>query len=300
MHDFNAFSWPDHLENQRIPDHAFGQAYASLNAVARSWIKKNIAQLYALYPPRSARHSLCSTLWTIGLQTSIRHQPREWVILLLPETQASPARSLAALLPAMTSGVRNILVIQRQQTDWSGPLLSALELCGVELVCSLGPRKIKKLLQSVIQENSHGVILAMDGYASHYLYSETDFDLSSTCLWREPHAQELRIWSDRPDQWDWDVLQWNHPGVRFDVWGPFQKNIPDAFRAMPGSWESFCRPGPYALAVPNHLAGESGMLQACLVLTPGQEGCWYWPDLAPEIFFRRAVTLATSPGAVSG
>ncbi|GAB6060881.1 hypothetical protein JCM31598_39980 [Desulfonatronum parangueonense] len=211
---------------------------------------------------------------------------------MLPESNVSPARTLAALLPAMTAGIPRILVVLRQQADWDALLLTSLELCGAEVVCRMDDPTIRATLLRMIELHPNGTILAMDDGDKPLLDAEPA--LSEILVWRLQAALPIRIWHETPDEWEWDVLLRNHPATPMEVWGPLQDRAPSQIQTNPGTWEQFCRSTPLALGVGSHLLADPTLPSTGLIFTPGQEGCWFWPSLPPDVFFLHGMVLADS------
>ena len=284
------FSRSDLLDAWRIPDQDFARAYAFVSDVHRSWIKKNIAQLYALYPPAGIDHAVTRTSRSSGFSSITLSRPRPWACLLLPETPSGPAQVLAALVPVMTSGIEHVLVLLRQSSGWPALLLTGLELCGAETVCAVpAGQNPAILLQALTAQASAGLVLALDGAASADL--STSPDLAQSAFWRPPSVNRIRIWCDASDQWVWSTLIWNHPQTLLEAWGPARNDAPDHVHQIPDSWEDFCKPGALALGVGSHLLHAPELPKSGLILTPGQEGCWFWPDLHPEICIHAGMIL---------
>lgn len=290
MNDTGSFSWPDFHDKHRISEDALAQAYAALSDIERSWIKKNIAQLFALFPPNAKEQANSAIRWTTGLQTVIRTRPKDWVILLLSGSLSGPARAISAVLPAMTSGVRNILAVFQGQTNPPAPLLAGLEMCGVESVCSLNPRKTKELFNSLAHFPAKGVVLDLEGSLPALRLSDSS---GAMAIWRPAPLHSIGIWSETAHQWDLRTLAWSHPDLAFDVWGKTPKKLPVGFKTISGDWKAFCNHAYRARGIPALLLRNAPASCCDLILTPGQEGCWHWPDLHPEIFLFRQMILET-------
>jgi hypothetical protein len=292
-----SFSWPDLVESRRIPDQAFARAYVAMSDVDRSWIKKNIAQLYALYPPNQTRAARTSTHWHCGFASHLARRPRQWALVLLSGSNPGPARTLAALLPAVTSGIPHILVALSPRHRRDTSLLTSLELCGAELVCCLGRQQFQDLLHQLAPSWGQGAVLSLGNTppspSSWKIIA--DSVLHGLAYWQAPLASRIALWCENPGQWLWDVLQWNHPGAHLEAWGPWRTEAPEYISRMAGDWDAFCDPQLFARGVPRAMAHDPRLPEAGLLLTPGQEGCWVWPELSPDLFLHRGMTVANSP-----
>lgn len=299
MNESGSLARPALSEDRRVPDDVLAAAYASVSDIERSWIKKNIAQLYALHTPVGMGHTSTQTCWSGGLVTTSSRLPRPWACLLCPEQPQSgnasclsgflaspgPAGVAAALVPVMTAGIADILAILPPSALLSAHLLTTLELCGLESIYAVPEETMPKELSALVAREPAGLILDLRGLASHDPVTTEVFQ--QTMIWRPRLSGRLRIWCTASDQWDWSTLEWNHPAARIEVWGPCRETAPDHFLQVDGNWEVFRRlpdavlgvgldmlHAPDPLALPD-LPGDT------LVFTPGQEGCWYWPDLDP-------------------
>ncbi|PTN38048.1 hypothetical protein [Desulfonatronum sp. SC1] len=306
-------AWPVLSDELRVPDDVLANAYASINDVERSWIKKNIAQLYALHPPAGTDRASTRTRWNGGFATTSTRLARPWACLVYPEFPKSrsasgclskslagsgPAGVAAALVPVMTAGITDILTILHPSALRSAHLLTTLELCGLENVYAVTGEAMPKELNALVAREPAGLILDMGGLASHDPLSTEAFHRAM--VWRPRLSGRLRIWCAAPDQWDWSTLEWNHPRARIEAWGPCRDAAPDHFLQVDGNWDAFRRlPGALGvdadmLHAPD-LSGVWGLPGDGLILTPGQEGCWYWPDLDPSfVCFQNGMALADS------
>jgi|GEM_PF-3161149 len=292
MSDPGPFAWPVYLDKHKIPDKVFAQAYAALSEIERSWIKKNIAQLYALAPANTKEQTSTDTQWTCGLHSTTRTRPRDWGILLLDASCSGPAWTVAAILPALTSGVRHILAVFLNQIVPSSHLLAAVELCGVDTVCCLRRKKIITLLEDLTGFSTQGVVLNPDNSFPGPLLPNSWQE--TMVVWQPAPPRRMGIWSEATHQWDWPTLVWNHPNLNLEIWGTGPKKLPPGCTRMSGNWSVFCSQSYRVLGVPDLRLPEIREQRCELILTPGQEGCWYWPDLTPQWFQTRQSTLETN------
>ncbi len=291
MSDSEPFSWPVHLKRYRITEQSLAEAYAALSDTERSWIKKNIAQLYALAPANAKSRVSTATRWVCGFQSTACIRPRDWAILLLDQSLTGPVWAVSAIVPAMTSGVPNILAVCQNTSSPSPHLLAGLELCGVDTICRLGRRNVSSLLENLAASATSGVILNPDNsLAQRHLPNSWP---GSVAVWKPASPRRMGIWSETTDQWDWTTLAWNHPGLPLEVWGASPGKLPPGCTKKPGDWTLFCDQAYLAMGIPEQRLPETRKLRRQLILTPGQEGCWHWPDLTPEWFQTREMILET-------
>ncbi len=291
MHDAECFAWPDYLDKHKVSEEAFAEAYSVISDPERFWIKKNIAQLYALGSPDAREQTHTTSRWTVGFQSFVHIRPRDWAILTLAGKSASPSRLVAALLPTMTSGVNNILAIMVDEDNPRPLQMVALELCGLDMVCSLNRRQTQNLLAFLAQSGTKGVVLDPDHLLSQACLPENWRE--AMALWRPALPRRMGIWTEGPSQWDWQALAWNHPGLTIDVWGKPPKKLPQGFAWIREDQKAFFNTGYQVLGIPVRFLAKVPPPRCDLMLTPGQEGCWLWPDLHRELFLIRATCLAT-------
>ena len=318
MAEPGSLAWPVLSDELRVQDDVLAAAYASVGDVERSWIKKNIAQLYALHPPAGADRTSTRNRWNSGLATTSTRLARPWACLVCPEpvseaesasesapmplVGAGPAGIAATLVPVMTAGIFDILAILPPSSLQSAHLLTTLELCGLENVYAVPREAIPRELHALVARDPAGLILDLGGLVSRDPLTAEAFHRAM--VWRPRLSGRLRIWCTAPDQWDWSTLEWNHPRARIEAWGPCRDAAPDRILRAEGNWDAFHRLPGAVLGVGEdmlHAQDLSGLPNLSslsddgLILTPGQEGCWYWPDLDPGfVCFQHGMVLADS------
>ena len=82
---------------------------------------------------------------------------------------------------------------------------------------------------------------------------------------------------------DLDVLAFIHPDITFQVFGA-DVTLPDNNFSYGGSQFDDCLAAMADVAYLPSERMESAMSKARLLLGPGHEGCWFWPDLHPDLF----------------
>ncbi|WP_152555077.1 hypothetical protein [Desulfonatronum thiodismutans] len=302
MPELGTLAWPVLSDDLRVQDDVLAASYSSVGDVERSWIKKNIAQLYALHPPGGTDRSSTRTRWSSGLTTTSTRLARPWACLVCPESiseaGAGPAGIAAALIPVMTSGISDFLAILPPSSLQSAHLLTTLELCGLENVFAVQREAMLKELVALVARDPRGLILDLGNLAS--CSPLTEQALHRTMVWRPRLSGQLRIWCSAPGQWDWSTLEWNHSHSRIEAWGPCRETAPGQILRDDGDWDAFRRlPGPLGVGADMLHAPDlfemEGLPGDGLILTPGQEGCWYWPDLDPGfVCFQNGMALVDS------
>ncbi len=293
---------PAWLEADLIPDQDFGQAYESMDDRQRGWIKACLARLYDRHPPAVGWKVLETGHPRAGYFTLSHSTPLDFAIFLLPLDFSSPARLLAALLPALTAGVGEVLVAFLLQdapakgaSSASSPLpspvpspvpalLTALELAGQERACVLTPKSLDRLLAHLNRLGRPGLLYSFPGLDAGVLPQPGPLG-AGLGVAQAPVAAEAGVWLDDPDDFDLAALRFAHPDLRFAVFGPCPRLPDKGFSRRKGDMERFSASAFDAVYLSEERMGQY-LGGAPLVLGPGQEPCWAWPGLSAECFFR--------------
>jgi hypothetical protein len=289
-------AFPSRLLECLVDDEAFALAYDATPPEQRARLKTLIAGLHALYGRR--------TLLAAGSESVLRHggvvrdrsRPRSWTLLILGAGFLSPVRLLAALVPPVAVGVPDVAVAVLDGPGNPPPvLLTALELAGQEQVYRLAPGQAGELVRTLGRSGRPGAVLALDeGAAAAVPWAGLPAHPFSLA-WRPAWDGRIGIWAGDGEPCDLDVLAWGHPDAALEVWGADAR--PDGGHATvrQGEFADFLAAG-YAVAAAPPPRHEACLGAIPLVLGPGQEGTFLWPDLLPEAFLVRHVAL--SGGAV--
>jgi hypothetical protein len=201
----------------------------------------------------------------------------------------SPAQVLATVLPPLLAGVEHILVARlgpsRGRTPWPDPVLAGLELAGLETVVDLTNRGAAKLFREMSVSDRSGVMLFPDA-ADAQLPAEARLQLaaaSNVRLWRPRPVRELGVFCSPGEQWNLDLLRWAHPDVACCLWNT-DADLPEEWRRREGSIAQFLAQGYDYMFLPR--AEVAPDMPGELLLEPGFEGFWFWPDLRPRLFMR--------------
>ena len=124
------FEFPLWLQDYQIADDIFGEAYEATLPPQRAWLKKTIAQVYGINSPEAPSRTWNVNTWRGGFETEVSTAPLEWTVLLLDEKSVSAVRILAALVPALAAGVKNILAVFCGEGVISRSVLAGFELAG--------------------------------------------------------------------------------------------------------------------------------------------------------------------------
>lgn len=267
-----AFAFPGTIEPRLVADGAFGEAYDALAAGERSVLKTAIARMAAVQGTADAGEKRSSSAMRQGFRLYEDERPAPWVLVMWDGAYVSPSRVLAALIPAMLAGVSEIMACR--VTDGPGlgagafpaPVLAALELGGQELVAACGTEEALALIAHCCGEDSRGrlVFLGADrvferaarlaaahGTPCRHMAGPVRIGIATSSFTRPVSTDHLRL---------------AHPDA---VFVPFEGGVAEGgFSAV------FCAEE----AVPDYLGS------APLVLSPGNEAYWHWPDVCRDFF----------------
>ncbi|NDV23439.1 histidinol dehydrogenase [Desulfovibrio sp. JC022] len=264
------FEFPLWLQDYQIEDEVFGEAYEATLPPQRAWLKKTIAQVYGINSPDAPSRTWNVNTWRGGFETEVSSVPLEWTVLLLDAESVSPVRILAALVPALAAGVKNVLAVFCGEGDLSQSVLAGFELAGLEDVVKLPQDKVEELLAPLMAGGEEGAVLDLRG--------TPDFVLHGPCLryWRAPEISSISVCKEE-DSPDMDVLAFVHPDVEF----------------VEVDEDSFDDVEADAAVVPAEIVGDA-LMNFNVVLAHGQEGCWLWNGFNSSFFKRESVALAVA------
>ena len=269
--------WPPVLEQGRVADRAFATAYAALPDRNRAWIKTGLAALYAALggpmPLAVGQERVCGH----DLSLATRETPLDFVLVACGPGFASPARLMAAVLPALCARVPEVAAV-RVGGAWPKPLLTTLELCGIESAFRLGARAFAGLGKE-LAGLGRGAIVVLDGLAAPATGP------TGPQVFHARVAGRVGIFPEADTPFDWDALAFAQPDLTLCVHGG---SAPDQapFVAAAGTLADAAGLGYDAVYVGDAKA-EAALAVARLSLGPGRETLWLWPQLGPEVFRRR-------------
>ncbi len=274
--------FPDWLDEILVPDESFAAAYDSIDDVRRAELKLAVARLAACFGELPAGSETMTRSMRQGFQLHENRRCADFAVIVWDENIAGPTRLLAALMPAILAGVPRILACRArnnsQKRAFPAALLTALELAGQELTADCAPEQIHDLVRHLGNACRRGLTGRM------VVLGHADFaaDMSRLALDASipvrPLAHPVRIgidgaglpreYADAPH----GMLAFAQPDAEIAPAG-------EAGRARPHA--VLCAPD----AVPAWLS------RCPLVLTPGHESCWLWPDLSPDFFLDHSFAL---------
>jgi hypothetical protein len=282
---FDESPFPDWLGTFLVPDEEFGEAYESTTPERRAWLKTCIARLHVLHGAAGMTWGRAEKQWRQGFVSVAEIRPVDWTIVFLAGEYASGPRSVAALMPALLAGVANVLVVRiaDEGAPWAAPVLAGFELAGQEAVVNLAADRVPVLLSEMANKGSgRFLVLGKIDEALKAAVARFALDCSPhVACWFEPVSGSLAIaGAEDACDIDEDLLSWAHPDlqiVRYDGENLEMVQEEGGFLALAGTPD-------LVDIVPDSIP---------LMLGPGQEGCWVWPELEPQFFMQRRLSLMT-------
>lgn len=286
--------FPAWIAGRLLEDAAFVEAYRQVSARERALLKTCIARLHAWLGEGRLLNESRQAFWRQGFFSMERTEPLDWALVLLDASSVSPVKLVAAALPPLLAGARELLVArvggEKPLTGpWPPALLTALELAGVESAIDLSRDEAAKLLCEAGEERGFGAALSLSEDLAGELLRPGGGCPRSVKTWRPEEWGVIGVWLDaEASDVDLEALSWAHPGVSIEVWGGTGGVRPPNSSVRDGNFDSFLNEGYAALVLPPDRAEEA--LGSCRVLLgPGGETCWFWPELSLDFFLRRSV-----------
>lgn len=277
-----SFSFPGWL-NELVPDdELFARAYEDISDQRRAWMKTGIARLYDCYGPQKDIAGASIRHWQSGFDTKQTFSAVDFAVVLFDGSLLSPARLLAALVPALVGGVKNVLAARVAGGPWRKAILTGMELAGQEMVVDITEAQARRLFNELRDTGHTGAVTVLGPKAAVIKTSELQA-ASRISFWRPRFSRAAAIWMDDKSTFDLETLAFIHPDIIFSVFGVEPELPADNFSYEGDQFEDFID----AIIDVAYLPAERvdrALVKAKVVLGPGQEGCWVWPDLHPEHF----------------
>lgn len=270
-------SLPREFDAFRVSDARFGRAYDRTGGRGRALIKSCIAALYQVARPVDRGRVSATARYHSGLVRTEEMAPRPWYAVALGPEAASPSQLVAALMPAVAARIPLILAFRpKARTAWPLPLLTALELSGVEQAFAPAWKNFKQCLNVLCGRHGRGTLVSLGGKAFRERVRAV---VPEGCrLHGLVPPESAGLFAGPGIAWDREALAFAHAGLRLEEFGG---GPDDAGRREAGS-------SGWAVFAPAAQAPES----ARLVVEPGREPLWDWPDLPPELFFARRLVYS--------
>ena len=279
--------WPEALERGRVADAAFAAAYARTGDRQRAWIKTGLAAMYAaMGGPLPASRQRCDALGHDLLAASL-DVPLDYVLVACGRDFLSPARLSAVVTAALCARVPDVAAV-RVGAAWPKPLITTLELCGVETAARISRRDWAGLLAELPAKGRGVVVLLGELILPAGISPGLD-------VRRAAVAGKAGVFGPG---FDAAALSFAHPDCTFyshdgqcperSGWQTGQGSLAEAGQA---AYDAVYVAADEALA----LAAD-----APLCLGPGREGFWLWPHLPPEAFRRQRFAAVVDPHRAAG
>ncbi|MGE4505333.1 MAG: hypothetical protein AB7D51_08280 [Desulfovibrionaceae bacterium] len=272
----------ERFESALIPDERFAEAYAEVPDQRRALLKTCIARLWEWFGPCRASEELVVRRWRQGFVSRTSKRPRAACAVFFTPS-VGPAALLAALVPARALGVGEVLAVCCGGEPPAAPVLTALELAGVEDALLLSAELSAHLASLLAGTECSNVVLgeALDGSSR------------SCSSWRAPHPRSVGVWLDGtpgagPDP-DLDALAFAHSDAGLLVMGESEQPplsgaaLPVNARYVSGTFDDFLAIGFHGVVVPQGRLVAASEHQG-LTLAAGQEGCWLHAGLTADHF----------------
>ena len=313
---------PDCLETARVSDDAMGRAYAATGDRGRAIIKTCIAGLFRAHADQAAS-TVTARRFHDGSSRIQEEFPLPWFALAVGPRVLAPAQVVAAVLPAVAR--RLPLALAARPTglglpgsgaggrSWPPALLAALELCGVENVFSPSAKDFFQALRELAEAHGPGALACL---GSRPFFERLRRGAEGLCrlAWLEPPAA-IGVIPAPGLSWDRETLAVAHAGVDI-VELSSSREVP-ATSGVQAAADSIA-PGkatdeteenaltqnasssegvatlaasslPWAVLAPGQAAPPSF---ARLVLEPGREALWDWPDMPGDLFISRRLVYS--------
>lgn len=256
---------PVWLEAKRVPDAAIASAYENTSPGIRAALKTGIALSHFLNGDNDDEKTERRISRRLGIASRIHSQPADWAALFISSSikAAAPVEALA-ILPVL-AGVKTILAITVEKPTREA--LLSLMLCGIENIFSASCEECEKLAEygrNHFCGKERMVCLHKDG--------------SPAFLAKWPAIQNLEcspavLVDNSSGNWDLDIIRFCQ-GANFET--EDQKGI---------SWD----------AIFTDKKSDQTDARARLILGPGCEGFWQFPQLGIE-YFRQERLCVELPG----
>lgn len=201
-----SFSFPDWIDEFVPDDEVFARAYESIPDANRALLKTGIARLYDWYGPNKIDGSEVARHWASGLRSKTVTDLADFSILLFDDSLLSPARVLAALVPAIACGVRSVLAVRVDgKSSWPESVLTGLELAGQELVAEMTETQARRLLGELRDSGTTGAVTVLGPKAASVQTAELQA-ASRLSFWRPRFTRTAVIWME--DESTFDLEPW--------------------------------------------------------------------------------------------
>lgn len=272
------FVFPEWLGELVPDDSLFAGAYQEVGDRNRALMKTGIARLYDWCGPRKNVSSELSLQWNSGFDSKQTSEPVDYAVILFDPSLLSPARLLAALVPALAGGVKSVLAARvGDGAPWRKAILTGLELAGQENVVDLTEGQARRLFTELRDSGRPGAVTVL-GPKAAAINSTALQTASRISFWRPRFSRSAAIWMEDESSFDLDALAFIHPDIVFSVFGAETELPADNFSYEGTNFDDFLSAIMDVAYLPATMT-DHGLRRAKLVLGPGQEACWAWSEL---------------------
>lgn len=252
----SVFSIPAAYENDQVPDEFLDACYEAASAQQRAWIKTTLALVQCMHHERPSLEERTVRHAEKGFGMTVRRSPAPWALLVPGDRFGSAPRLAAALMVARLAGITHLVAALPRQPSPS--IAAALVLAGVEHVLAPASDRLPALLEHLAETVGRGRLLLFCAAQEKLRHRALEANIPT---WSEIRPPSIGILP--PATPDRAVLDWAHP----------DSAVTRCEAAEGRRWDVLYASGP-----------DPDGQQADLVLTPGLEGCWLYPDLSPDFF----------------
>ena len=258
---------PAVFEACRVSDALMARAYARTGDRGRALIKSCVAALFQAARLADTAAVTTTTRFFSGLALSEELTPRPWFAVVLGPGVASPAQLVAALMPAVARRIPLVMAFRpKARGGWPFAQLTALELCGVEQVFAPSFENFKFCLDFLKSDHGCGGLVCL-GLKPFWERVRAIIPDGCPAHWLAP-PESAALFAGPGIAWDRDALEFSHAGLRIQE---FKDPI------------ALSREGHGVVFSP----ASSAPASARLVLEPGREALWDWPEAPRDLFFAR-------------
>ncbi len=279
--------WPVWAGKFQTDDEAFAAAHDALSPLQRAWIKQAMARLFAVHDPGGPLWQCRNALFSPDCESVSMCRPRPWAVVTVGSDFASPARLLAACLPAIRARVGALAVVRvGKKTSWAPSVLAALELAGVETAFELTPVQAGRFFSETVQKAPGGIVVDF-GILDPAAAGVREVRCASRVI--------LGVWRSAVRTFDLPALVFAHPESRVEVWGKVT-GLPAGVHGREGDFDAFLGCGYDAVFVSGGMIRKvlDAPLGPGLVLGPGMECFWTFQGLSVTDFLETRLGFATA------
>ncbi len=282
--------WPAWAGEFQTDDEDFAAAHDALSSLQRAWIKQSLARLFAVHDPGGPVRHLRRAHLSSDFESATMCRPRPWAVVTVGSDFASPARLLAACLPAIRAGVEALAVVRvGRKTSWPPSVLAALELAGVETAFELTPARAGSFFSEIGQKTPGGIVVDF-GTAGLLPAGVREVRCAPRVT--------LGVWRSAVRTFDLSALVFAHSESRVEVWGKIS-GLPAGVHVREGGFDAFLGCGYDAVFVPGGMIRRvlDAPFGPVLVFGPRMECFWTFPGLSVTDFLETRLAFAVAgPG----